>query len=190
MTWIQTATGKHFDLLDPKPELVDARDIVYALSNICRFTGHVYPPYYVAQHCVEVAEIVSARAKPWGLLHDAAEAYVGDINQPLHVAMNMTIKPIERAIAAAIRERFNVPFDKEIEAEVRAADLRCLATEARDLLPGGPIDGWTDQLVPLERRLSPALSFIARVDFARFGIQLGLWSEAAVKQLIVGRRAF
>lgn len=185
MTWIQTHTGKHFDLLDPKPELVDPRDIVYALANICRFTGHVRPFYSVAQHCVHVAKLVSPAARAWGLLHDAAEAYVGDINQPLHVAMRMTIKPIERKIAEAIRQRFGIELTPDIETEVHEADLTMLATEARDLLPGGPIERWTDALKPLPTKVPAYLTCGgARIQYAYLGIDLGLWTYNEIEGVI------
>ena len=57
-TWIQTYTGRAFDLLDPRPEQIDPLDIAHALSQICRFTGHVREFYSVAQHSVLVACIV------------------------------------------------------------------------------------------------------------------------------------
>jgi len=50
--WIQTHSGKRFDLLDPAPEMVDVGDIAHALGMICRFTGHCSRPYSVAEHCV------------------------------------------------------------------------------------------------------------------------------------------
>ena len=52
MTWIQTWSGRQFDLLAPTADMVDPVDIAHALSLICRFSGHVDRHYSVAQHCV------------------------------------------------------------------------------------------------------------------------------------------
>lgn len=90
MTWLQTASGRAFDLLHPDWRQVDFDvDISEALARIARFTGHVRSgPYSVAQHCVVGADAVfrdtgDREAAAAFLLHDAHEAYVGDIATPI-----------------------------------------------------------------------------------------------------------
>ncbi|QDP54860.1 MAG: hypothetical protein Unbinned3891contig1000_58 [Prokaryotic dsDNA virus sp.] len=85
---ITTHTGKQFDLQDPNPALVDIEDIAWALSNLCRFVGHTPTFYSVAEHSALVASVLLEKTRDpvWamaGLLHDAHEAYMGDIPQPL-----------------------------------------------------------------------------------------------------------
>lgn len=139
MTWIQTYSGKRFDLLDPLVEQVDAFDIAHALSRICRFTGHTGEHYSVAQHCVHVAEHVPPHAKLQALLHDAHEAYVGDVSSPLKVALrHIGGKPgafdlLEAAIQRCVFAAFDVPED--LVPEVKEADLRMLMTEKQLLTP-------------------------------------------------------
>jgi len=83
MSWILTYTGKRFDTLNPKPEDICIEDIAHALSMICRFGGHCRQFYSVAQHCLLVSCNLPVEAELWGLMHDAAEAYVGDVVTPI-----------------------------------------------------------------------------------------------------------
>ncbi|WP_051678670.1 hypothetical protein [Xanthobacter sp. 91] len=91
--WMQTGTGRAFDLMAPTPGMVDLEhDVAEALAREPRFGGHVRSgPYSVAQHCVlgadtiiaETGSIDTARAF---LLHDAKEAYIKDQMTPLKQA--------------------------------------------------------------------------------------------------------
>ncbi len=164
--WIQTYTGKAFDLLDPKPEQVDVRDIAHALSLLCRFTGHCERFYSVAQHSCMVARIardlwraehdaecprpVLLRA----LLHDAAEAYVGDVSTPLKRAIrgegqlseyDVVTHRIEQVIEAALIPRAAVlvprgivDLNAHVQEIVKRADLIALATEHAALFDSPP----------------------------------------------------
>ena len=88
--WIQTFTGRAFDLSSPQPEQVCTEDIAHALANCCRYAGHSRWHYSVAQHSLLVAEIVAATDPELALaalLHDAAEAYIGDWSSPLKALM-------------------------------------------------------------------------------------------------------
>lgn len=154
--WIQTFTGKAFWPLDPRPEEVDIFDIAHALSNICRYTGHVRRFYSVAEHSVLVSRLVPQEHAKWGLLHDASEAYIADIARP--VKRHLTeYAAIEKRLMLAIAERFDLPWPEP--PEVKYVDNRILHDEKDQLfgkhaprswdLPEGPfgveIDGWTPQ---------------------------------------------
>jgi uncharacterized protein len=141
--FIQTYTGIAFDLEHPAAEMIDIRDISHALSMLCRFTGHVQSFYSVAQHSCIVAHEVAAAHPALGLaalLHDAAEAYLGDWSSPLKRCFRGGQRPpatcdrltdgVERAIEAA----FSAGLTLEARAIIKAADLRALATEKRDLM--------------------------------------------------------
>ena len=78
-SWLQTYTGIQFWPLDPRPEEIDIQDIAHALSLLCRFNGHCQRFYSVAEHSVHVSTILAPEFGLWGLLHDAAEAYLSDI---------------------------------------------------------------------------------------------------------------
>ena len=95
MTWIQTSKGRAFDLLNPTPEMVDLKVYVAeALARIPRFGGHVMSgPYSVAQHSVIGANLLGRQGADIDtcaafLLHDAHEAYIGDISTPAQDALN------------------------------------------------------------------------------------------------------
>lgn len=59
-------------------------EIANALAQINRFGGRGIYPYTVAQHSVAVASHIENPAwKRFALLHDAAEAYLGDVCKPI-----------------------------------------------------------------------------------------------------------
>lgn len=129
---IQTFSGIYFNLLNPCPEDVRIDDIAHALANLCRFGGHTRRFYSVAQHSLLVAELVPPGLAFQALLHDAAEAYCGDMVSPLKMCVPGYVT-IQKRIEAAIAERFNIPA--ELPDEIKRADLVALATERRDLMP-------------------------------------------------------
>lgn len=140
-TNIQVRSGVFFDPLNPTPEGIRIEDIAHSLSNLCRFTGHSNVFYSVAQHSVLVSYLMtqSNTASLWGLLHDATEAYIGDINRPLKVYLNTQLKggfaAMENNLMAVIAEKFGLPPTPP--DNLNLADNRALAAEKRDLM-GGP----------------------------------------------------
>lgn len=164
--WIQTYSGRRFWPLDPRTEDVCLDDIAHALSNLCRFTGHVKTFYSVAQHCVLASRAVHPDVAMLALLHDAAEAYLGDIARPwkrfLHVhadGLHEPLRQVEGTLLATILNAFMVPAEflpLSLWQEVERIDLVMLATEKRDLLGAGP--KWQheyDGHEPLPERISP-----------------------------------
>jgi hypothetical protein len=135
MTQILTHLGKSFDLSAPDADLIDPRDIAHALAHICRFGGHTRKFYSVAQHSCIVADLVPEEHKLAALLHDATEAYCGDMVRPLKLAMP-DYQVIEEGIWFAICYRFWIGSD--LPPCVRDADMIALATERRDLMPHHP----------------------------------------------------
>lgn len=133
--WMQTFSGVRFWMTEPRVEDVRIHDIRVALSNLCRFTGHVNDFYSVAQHSVHVSELVPAELRLQALLHDAAEAYLGDIARPLkrHERVRDAIEGWEQGLLEVIGEALGVVLWPLAE-EVRRADDVMLATEKRDLL--------------------------------------------------------
>lgn len=183
--WIQTYTGRAFDLLDPRPEQIDALDIAHALSNLCRFTGHVREFYSVAQHSCLVAEIARdlwdgpqpcpAVVCLAALLHDAAEAYIGDVSTPLKRALRgegtvSEYDAIEHRITSAIDLRFGVlgsPARIRMAANfIKRADLIALATEHAQLFTGPPPRSWGIELPqPWPYKITPWAPAVAQVQF-------------------------
>ena len=137
---IETASGRMFDLILPDPTLIGLDDVAHALAHICRFTGHTSRFYSVAEHSVLCSEYAEEQ---WGerlallaLLHDAAEAYVGDINTPFKLLLGGAAKDPERHIQQVIWRAANLapPMAEECQ-KMKLADRILLATEAFYLLP-------------------------------------------------------
>ncbi len=157
--WIQTMSGNRFDLIEPDPSSLDIEEIAHSLSMLCRFTGHVREFMSVAQHSVMVARIIESLDRGAhlgsqlaydGLMHDATEAYVGDVSRPLKRLLP-EYKAIESRIAKAIAERYLVT--DPLPELVKVADNVSLLWERRDLMALPP-DAWAEEnvldLVPAE----------------------------------------
>ncbi|MEQ5274693.1 HD family hydrolase [Proteus terrae] len=130
MSYIATATNKHFYYLDVRIEDIDIQDIASGLANECRFNGQIDNFYSVAQHSVYVSYLVAPEYALEALLHDASEAYVKDLPSPLKKLLP-EYKEIEKSIDAVIRQKYNLP--PVMSGAVHLADLMMLATEKRDL---------------------------------------------------------
>lgn len=137
--WMQTFTGRAFYPMDPQPEDVIPADIAHALSLICRYGGHTIRFYSVAEHCVLLSYAVRPENALWALLHDATEAYVGDMVRPLKGSMP-AYRAAEDRVMAAICERFGLR--PECPPEVKVADTRILHDE-RDALMAPSHRPWT-----------------------------------------------
>lgn len=151
--WMQTYTGRRFYPLDPQPEDVDPADIAHALSMVCRYGGHVHRFYSVAEHCVHLSHAVAPEHALWALLHDATEAYVGDMVRPLkrHIGQYQLIEARLRFIIA---ERFALPprsglMKGQMPDEVKDADNRILLDERAALMPNTAHSWGVDHLDPL-----------------------------------------
>lgn len=129
--WMISVKGNRLFPLDLRSEDIDIEEIAHALSNICRFGGHCREFYSVAQHSVIVSDLCSKENELIGLLHDAAEAYCGDMVRPLKQHLSH-FSVIERNIWTVIAQRFELPFDLPLEVEQE--DARALLMEKRDIL--------------------------------------------------------
>lgn len=147
-TEIQTFTGKVIDLGLVTEEDIDILDIAHALSLINRYTGHTIAPYSVAQHSVHVSRLVADEHALWGLLHDASEAYLGDVSRPLK-SMLPDYKRLEEMVQRAIADRFALQWP--IPAEVKAADNVALMAEKRDLMAWNRGDWGIDEMAAPDR---------------------------------------
>ena len=132
-TAIQTWTGKYFDFLDPKAENICIEDIAHSLARICRYTGHCEDVCTVAQHCVEVSYMVAPAFAYEGLMHDAPEAYLGDVAKPQKLALTAEGPGFQRLtdrIENLVAKVFDYTHPKS--DEVGKADYEHMAMEHRD----------------------------------------------------------
>jgi uncharacterized protein len=168
---ILTFSGQYVDLLDPDPDTINIGDIAKALSQINRFGGHTRVPYTVAQHSLLVSENVPPEFALQALLHDAAEAYVGDVVRPLKYMADMrSYRDRESIMQAAIYQRFGLGMHQTdaCRSSIRCADLVMLATERRDLMPPCPTP-WPilHGVTPLAKSIRPAPAPIVAVRFMK-----------------------
>jgi hypothetical protein len=107
-------------------DMIMIDDIAHALSQQCRFGGHLPEYYSVAQHSVIISYIVPDHLKMAALLHDAAEAYVLDIPRPIKVNLP-GYKEMEERILKLIFQKFDL--DYALMQEIKAFDDSMLDME-------------------------------------------------------------
>lgn len=153
--WMQTFRGRAFWPMDPRADEVHIDDIAHSLAMQCRYAGHTRWHYSVAQHSYYVSHLVPAEHALWGLLHDAAEAYLVDLPRPVKRSPGIGSHYVEaeRRVMDAICDRFGLP--REEPPEVKVADDRVLLAEKRDLMAPAPMPwretGLRPMPVPIER---------------------------------------
>ena len=154
---IQTQSLRYFNYVDPHPDQFTIEDIAHALSNICRFAGHTNKFYSVAQHCVIMSYHVTPMYALHALLHDAAEAFLGDIPTPLK-QMLPEYKVIESRVEKVILNKFGIT---DMPPEIKEFDTRMLVTEQNYLMPEANRH-WTFDAKPLDILIRPAEPAIAK----------------------------
>jgi hypothetical protein len=136
---ILLASGHYFDLLDPAGSRFTIGDIAAGLSKTCRFGGQCSRFYSVAEHSIHASTIVPDQFRLAALMHDAAEAFIGDVTRPLK-SLLPEYRAIEHRIERVIFDRFGLG-DLPYAPEVKEADIRMLAVEQQALMPAHA-DAW------------------------------------------------
>lgn len=126
--------GTKISLQAPTADMISIVDIAHALSNICRFGGHASQFYSVAQHSCIVAYFAPEHLKMAGILHDAAEAYLGDVIKPLKVILGDSYKVLEDRFEMVIGNKFGVPMC-DFKA-IKKYDMMALEMEHEGLIKG------------------------------------------------------
>ena len=130
--WFVSHSGQCFNVREPRPEQILLEDVAHHLAHTCRFGGAVREFYSVAEHCVYVSRLVPPELAPLALVHDAAEAYLGDVIKPLKNCLP-EYQALEHVWEAAIAKRFG--FESLKHPLVKDADVAAVQAERRDLLP-------------------------------------------------------
>lgn len=166
--WLQVTGGVAFDLTDPAPDAITPYIIGTALSRQCRFLGHTLFWYSVAEHSSIVADEVKPENVPQvgeaelrliALLHDASEAYLGDLPGPLKSHPLLAgYRQFEERIQRVIYRKFGCADDvvSACAAEVARADVAVLAWERDTVMAHAPRP-WELPEPPAVRESIPAL---------------------------------
>ena len=141
-TQVATLTGL-LDLACPDPAHITLADIALKLATKNRWGGVLEPPVSVALHSVLVANQLPSHLRIYGLLHDAHEAFIGDITTPLETTFAQMIPGFAAHLAnlkhrldVVIRQALGVPEPTlDARASVHDADLRMAATEWVSMMP-------------------------------------------------------
>jgi len=113
---IRTISGQYVNVFEPDPNTILITDIAHALSNQCRFGGHLPKFYSVAQHSLLCYENVSAEEKFGALMHDASEAYLLDMPKPIKVELS-EYNAIEDNLMKVIAKKFGFEYPKSPAVE-------------------------------------------------------------------------
>ncbi len=151
-------SGSYFDMLDPENSDFSITDIAKGLSNVCRFAGQCLNFYSVAEHSVHVSRIVPPEFAFEGLLHDAAEAFIGDVSKPLKDLLP-DYRAIEKRVETAVLARFGLSYP--LDPSVKEADIIMLATEQQQLMRNRDDWNYTRGRTPLEVKIQGLQPFDA-----------------------------
>jgi hypothetical protein len=201
IVWTQTLNGRVFNLLEPTPEMIDFREIADTLANLNRYAGAAWKPVSVAAHTLVAMDAAAPEDKGAVLLHDAHEAFIGDIITPTAAALadiietrggpdsvrcfTYAVASLKRRLDAAIHEAAGLPLpDAAQAARIRSADIVALRTERRDFL-AAPQRAWGRE-VEAAKPLPKKYRFRAAPDVAA---ALFMQFQVHLPALRVGRAA-
>ena len=155
-TWIRTFKGHKVDLALPTHDVIDLEDIAHALSLLCRFNGHVAQLYSVGHHSILVSREIrlkghGVQAQLLGLMHDAPEAYLGDMTTPEKnlPGMREIYDRYHDYFQDVIACKFHLQWTGLRADQVELADHMVCAAEMKEMMPTddwlnlehSPIDG-------------------------------------------------
>lgn len=144
---IRTPSGRYVDLLEPQADTIILEDIAWGLAHAFRFRGNSYNrqrPITVAEHSYMVARDLSANkvTAKVGLLHDAAEAYLGDVPSPIKKYLG-NYNLVEEKLLEVIYSKFGISSEtvKEHWDKVKESDAKMLEMEFREIVLEGAKEG-------------------------------------------------
>ena len=160
-----TISTKIESLLSPDASLIHETDLIYGLARMPRYLGQTLPelpPYTVGEHCVRCARKANKTVRPYALLHDAAEVYIGDMTSPVKAALRAKEPQLlarwyalEHAWLAAIHAAFGLGEPQRFRSHIKTIDLRMLATEMRDLTHAPATHSYLEGIVPYNDTIVP-----------------------------------
>lgn len=143
MHCVPTLSGSLVNILDPKADSIRMTDIAVGLGNTCRYAGQIEQFYSVAQHSVIVSRMVEGRLAPYGLLHDASEAFLHDLAPAVKELVGPLYRPVEDRLQEVIYAAFGLaPLSEVDKAAINRADKQVAIAEMHRFgLAGEALDG-------------------------------------------------
>lgn len=88
MEFITLRSRAKFDLVNIESNVIDPKDVAWALAGIRRWGGHAEPRRSVAMHCLHCVKLAEECGYPMRLqhlllLHDVEEFVLGDVPTPV-----------------------------------------------------------------------------------------------------------
>jgi hypothetical protein len=128
--------GEIINLLNLELESICLEDIVMALPNICRYGGRTPKFYSVAQHAIELSRYLHKvgmdHLRPLALLHDAPEAYIGDLIYPIKKLYPEFLE-MEDTLSNLFYQKFNVDLDLKDHYQFDYYDKNIVVNEMKVL---------------------------------------------------------
>lgn len=174
---IHLVGGNFFNFASPELSEYTIQDIARNLSHICRFTGSVNKFYGVSQHSIYVSLLLESWGYPVdiqmaGLMHDASEAFLGDVASPLKQLLP-DYRKIEHKVESTIMKKYGISFP--FEKVVKKADNAVFVAEREDLQPKCPqglvYEGLTVERAPF--KIVPWTSEKSQKEFLKRYFELG-----------------
>jgi hypothetical protein len=177
-SFLVTASGREIDLIYPRQGDILMSDIAHSLAQINRFTGHARRPYSVAEHSLLVCEIaqrvyrLDAHGLFAALMHDAHEAYCGDVASPAKGLLHTPWEYLEGRLQNTVRNAFALQGPAyEYRAAIKSADTIALATERAQLMPPSP------SIWPILLHVEP-VNWVDLMDPGRVAMSWSDWAKA------------
>lgn len=130
----RTFTGKKFNILNPTFEMIHPEDIIRGLAHKPHYSGFSPQFFSIAEHSLLVCEFYEMcnpydyKGQLQALLHDASEAYTGDMIKPIKNLLPNFVM-IENIIQSTIYAKYSINPD-ERKLEVKRLDNRIQDIEA------------------------------------------------------------
>lgn len=141
MSWIQTYKGNivYYDIGHIAESQIDIEDIAHSLSLQTRYNGHCKKIMSVAEHCIHACRKARPDQRIHALLHDAPEAYIGDIVRPLKPFLGKYLECIESRFFQLIYSKYHLNLNEIDRSYIKLIDLTMLMTE-KDQVMNGPVN--------------------------------------------------
>ncbi len=158
--YITTYTGKHFEAMNPDPDVIDIRDIAHALSLICRGNGHVNTFWSVGEHCICCAREAKARGLSERmilacLLHDASECYMSDVPRPFKKSLPAYSEHEDRLLSLIYEKFLGTDLTDEEQRQLKEIDNALLWYDLEELLRESQISEKPGIHIELDYTLRP-----------------------------------